>query len=241
MPKRARTSNSGRFRRRRTPFRRTAKRRAIAMRHVPRAMTPKVHFFKRDLEETLLLSSSAAPEGWVLENNNRVYRNLAWSLGSVGNPTDFSNLFRQYKIKAARMRFYCSNTQASGQNAAGGFQNTQLLFRMAPNQRGDIETLDNEYWQQIQAKKYQTGLNGGKPLDVYMPLMLRNEVQSSTGSSTCMIKPKFISTSASNVAHYGLNIAIERVDGQGFSAGSATNYQYVKVITTLYFEMRGVE
>ena len=116
------------------------------------------------------------------------------------------------------------------------------MVRMAPNQRGDGEVLNNAYWQSIQAKKYKLGINGGKPLDVYMPLKQKNEIFGSASVSTqySMMKPKYISTVASNVSHYGLNIALERVDGQGFTTGMSNN-QSVKVITTLYFEMRGVE
>ncbi len=224
--------------RRRRPIRR--RRRTIRKTTVPRVMRPKVHRFKRDLEEVLILSNTTPPEGWTLDGNFRVYRNLAWALGSVGDNTDFSNLFRQYRIKGARMRFYFSNTDATtgpSQLASNG----QIMVRMAPNQRGEVETLDNTYWQSIQAKKYKLGLNGGKPIDIYMPLKQRNEVAGSSGSTQySMVRPKYLSTSAANVPHYGLNIAIERVDGQAWTSG-ITNNQYCKVITTLYFEMRGVE
>lgn len=141
------------------------------------------------------------------------------------------------------MRFYFSTTQSTATQAsstASKFTNTQLMVRMAPNQRGEVETLDNAYWQQIQAKKYRLAYNGGRPIDIYMPLTQRNEVASSTGTSYNIMKPKYISTNISNIPHYGMNIAIERVDGQGFTGGMS-NFQYVKVITTLYFEMRGVE
>jgi len=208
---------------------------------VPRILRPKTMRFKRDLEETLSLSGTVAPEGWILEGNNRVYRNLAWSLGSVGANTDFSNLFRQYRIKGARMRFYFSNTASSTMGGTAQMANSQIMVRMAPNQRGEVETLNNAYWQSIQAKKYKLGINGGRPLDIYMPLKQRNELFASTvGTDYSMMRPKFVSTGSPTVAHYGLNIAIERVDGQSFTTGMA-NYQYVKTITTLYFEMRGVE
>ena len=205
-------------------------------------MRPKVHRFKRDIEETLILSATTAPEGWSMDGNFRVYKNLAWALASVGESTDFQNLFRQYRIKGARMRFYFSNTGSTTMGGTAQMANSQIMVRMAPNQRGDGEVLDNAYWQSIQAKKYKLGINGGKPLDIYMPLKQKNEVFGSASVPTqyTMMRPKYISTVASNVSHYGLNIALERVDGQGFTAGMVNN-QSVKVITTLYFEMRGVE
>lgn len=209
---------------------------------MPRVLRPKVHRFKRDIEETLILSATTPPEGWSMDGNFRVYKNLAWALASVGEATDFQNLFRQYRIKGARMRFYFSNTGSTTMGGTAQMANSQIMVRMAPNQRGDGETLDNAYWQSIQAKKYKLGINGGKPLDIYMPLKQKNEVfgSSSVPTQYTMMRPKYISTVASNVSHYGLNIALERVDGQGFTAGMVNN-QSVKVITTLYFEMRGVE
>ncbi len=225
--------------RRRTRFRRRARKaRKGAM---PRVLRPKVHRFKRDIEETLILSGTVAPEGWTRDGSFRIWKNLAWALASVGDNTDFSNLFRQYRIKGARMKFYFSNT-SSDHTASTTYSNSQLMVRMAPNQRGDGETLDNAYWQSIQAKKYKLALNGGKPLDVYMPLKQKNEIFGSASVTTqySMMRPKYVSTVASNVSHYGLNIAIERVDGQAFTTGS-NNTQSCKVITTLYFEMRGVE
>lgn len=206
---------------------------------VPRALKQKVVRFKRDLEETLQLNSSAAPEGWTLDGSSRIYKNLAWSLGSLGSTnSDFTNLFRMYRLKGARMKFYFSNTESD--SVGNNRSNSQLMVRMAPNQRGEPEALDQSYWQQIQAKKYKLALNGGRPLDIYMPLKQRNSTESSTGTTYTMQTPKWIANDITNVAHHGINVAIDRLDGQGFSNG-ASNYQYVKIITTIYFECRGVE
>lgn len=227
--------------RRRRTFRRRPRQVRKRYSKVPRILKPKVMRFKRDLEETLLLSNTTPPEGWSLDGNFRVWRSLAWSLGSVGESTDFTNLFRQYRIKGARVRFYFSNSASTTTGGAQNLANSQLLVRMAPNQRGDVETLNNAYWQQVQAKKYKLALNGGRPLDIYMPCKQRNELYASTvGTDYSMQRPKFVSTGSPTVVHYGLNISIERVDGQAFTTG-ITNSQYCKTITTLYFEMRGVQ
>lgn len=204
---------------------------------VPRSLQPKVFKFKRDLEETLLLSGSVAPEGWTFDGSSRVYKNVAWALSSVGDSTDFTNLFKQYKLCAARMKMYFSQTASTDHN--NGFSNSQLMVRMAPNERGMSETLNTQYWSSIQAKKYRLGLNGGRPVDIYMPLKIRNEVESSTGTAKTMMAPKWIPNTNTNVIHHGINMAIERVDGQQFSTGN-TNNQYVKIITTLYFMTRAV-
>ena len=208
---------------------------------VPRILQPKVYKFKRDLEETVQLNGSAAPDGWSI-SGIRLYKNFAWALSSIGDSTDFSNLFRQYKINGARVRMYFSNTNSSSENSGTSlyFSNSQLLIRMSPNQRGTAEVLDDSYWTCRQAKKYKLALNGGRPLDIYMPLYVENEVASSTGTANTMKKPSYVSTDVANVVHHGLNLSIERVDGQSFSY-LKSNYQYVKMITTLYFQMRGTE
>lgn len=211
-------------------------------------MQPKIYKFKRDIEETLQLSASSAPEGWTLDGNSRVYKQMGFSLGLLGDVTDFTNLYRQYKINGARIRFFFSNTSAgmSTQTSltggtGSGYDNSQLMVRMAPNAAGEVEPLNSAYWQQIQAKKYKLALNGGKPVDIYIPLKTRSLLQTSTGTQASMGKPKFVPTANTSVLFEGINIAIDRLDGQGFTTGSANNYQYCKVITTLYFECRGVE
>ena len=139
---------------------------------MPMTLRPKTYRFKRDIEETLLLSASTPPEGWAADGNARLYRNMGFALSTIGDVTDFTSLFRQYRILGARVKFYFSNTQSGLTGPATGatYSNSQLLVRMAPNQKGEIQLLDNKYWQSIQAKKYKLAVNGGKPIDIYMPL-----------------------------------------------------------------------
>ena len=94
------------------------------------SMRPMIFKFKRDLEETLVLSATAAPDGWTLDGNSRVYKNVGWALNSIGDPTDFTNLFKQYKLCGARMKFFFSNTSSDQESNA--YSNSQLLIRMAP-------------------------------------------------------------------------------------------------------------
>lgn len=205
---------------------------------VPRSLVQKTFPFKRDVEQTLTLSNTSPPEGWT-SIDGRIYTTLAYSLGSLGEIGDFTNLFRQYRLKGARVRMFFSNT-ISGVEQDSQHANSQILVRMAPNQRGQADVQDDAYWQSIQAKKYKLALNGGKPLDIYMPLVQRNELTSSTGTTTSTMKPKYISTQTQNVVHYGLNLSMERADGQEFTSGFSNN-QVCKLITTLYFQCKGVE
>lgn len=228
----------------RKPRRNIRRRPRRARATLPPVMRPKTYKFKRDIEETLALSSSTAPEGWTMDGTSRVYKQMAFALAQIGDATDFTNLYRQYRILGARVRLYFSNTvsgMSQATSAASNFSNSQMMVRMAPNQSGEVTLLDNAYWQSIQAKKYKLALNGGKPVDIYIPLKTRNMVQTSGGTQSSMGRPKFVPTANTSVLFEGINLAIDRLDGQGFSTGAASNYQYCKVITTLYFECRGVE
>ncbi len=233
------------YKRKRKPrTNRRFKRKQLTKSSIPRVMRPKVYRFKRDIEETLALSSSTAPEGWTLDGSSRIYKNMGFALAQLGDVSDFTSLYRQYKINGARVRFYFSNT-VSGMhqtNSTGSnYSNSQIMVRMAPNQKGEVEALDNAYWQSIQAKKYKLAINGGRPVDIYIPLKSRNIVQTSSGTQSVMGRPQFAPTENTSVLYEGINIAIDRIDGQGFSTGAYNNLQYCKVITTLYFHMRGVE
>ena len=156
---------------------------------VPRGLTPSVYRFKRDIEQTLALSSDPPPEGWTADGSNRVYRQMGWSLGALGDNSDFVNLFAQYRLRGARVRMYFSNTVSGAMGNSNSQSNSQLMVRMAPNQTGQVDTLDNAYWQQAQAKKYRLAINGGRPLDIYMPLKQANLVTSSTGSANTLMSP----------------------------------------------------
>ncbi len=228
------------YRRKKKVFRRRRRTKAT----IPRSMRPKVYKFKRDFEETLVLSSSVAPEGWTLDGDFRVYKNMSFALSKIGDVTDFTNLYRQYKINGARVKLFFSNTVSGmhqSSTSGSNYSNSQLLIRMAPNQKGEIEALNNAYWQSVQAKKYKLALNGGRPVDIYMPLRTRNVIQTSVGTQAVMGRPKYAPTENTSVLYEGINIAIERVDGQALANEASSNTQYCKVIHTLYFQCRGVE
>lgn len=226
---------------RRKPVKRFAKKRFTGRKKnsgIPRSLTPKVMSFKRDYEETIPLTN-IPPEGWTA-NGNAYYKQFNYALSSLNNITDFQNLFKQYRLKGVRVKMYFSNT-VSGTEDASSHANSQILIRMAPNQGGLTRTIDQAFWTETQAKKYRTAINGGRPIDIYMPLKQLNEISSSAGgTATTMTSPKYITTTVDNVIHAGLNIQLERVDAQNFTTGFNNN-QLVKFIHTIYFQMRGVE
>lgn len=215
---------------------------------VPTALKYKVYKFKRDIETTLLLSGATPPEGWAsVDSNNAITTTIGYAISSLGNHSEFigtspgEGLFKQYRLLGVRIRFYACNTVAGLQEETK-FSNSQLILRMSANNSGKIDpnNLHSAYWQQLQKKKYFTMINGGRVIDIYMPLSQIRETISSTGTGGAMSKPRFINTDTPNVVHYGANLSIGRMDGLNLSHGFANN-QYVKMIQTVYFEMRGVE
>lgn len=207
-----------------------------------KVLRPKIYSFKRDFETVLHLDNNTPPEGWSSTSaaeGSIIYKNLGWSLSTLGNHTEFQTLFKQYRIIGARLRFYATTTESGINGATGNYTNSQVILRAAPNFSGVDTVLNTAFWQQVQAKKYYTLVNGGKPLDMYMPLYQENEITSSTGTANTFTKPKFVPTAADNVVHYGQSIGLQRADGQQFTSG-AGNKQSVRIIATVYFQTRAV-
>lgn len=207
---------------------------------IARPMKQKIYAFKRDLEETIQISQAPLPEGWTA-NGNYISKQFAWTLGSMGltSVAEFQALFSQYKLAGVRLKFFFSNT-VSGTDGADHYSNAQLIVRMANNQDGIADTLNSQYWRETQAKKTVTALNGGRPLDIYMPLKVQGEVIATSGGNRTIKPPTYLPISDTAVPHHGLNISIERADGQSFSANH-NNFQYVRIQQTLYFKMKGVQ
>lgn len=182
------------------------------------------------------------PEGWSTPvGENSIYRQFGWSLASLGAHDEYTNLFKQYRLKGARVRMYFSMTGATAMGSTDKLVNNQVLCRMSTNQSGNVDVLDRSYWMQCAAKKYRTCLVGsGRPLDIYMPLKQENMITSSTGNAPTMKPPGWIPTSTANIVHYGINIALERIDGQAFFHNNSSDTPITcKFITTLYLETRG--
>jgi len=135
--------------------RRITKSRRPSNARVPRGLTPSVYRFKRDIEQTIALSQSTPPEGWTPDSsNNGLYTVFGWSLGSLGDSADFTNLFRDYRIKGARVKMFFSNTSV-GLEQQQEFGNSQILVRMVRLSDGALTPLSVPFFAQTQAKKYR--------------------------------------------------------------------------------------
>ncbi len=197
------------------------------------ALRPSIYQFKRQVQETIILSNAATPEGWTASNNG-YYKQFVYSLSQLGDNTDFTNLFQQYKICAVKQEFMLSNNTSSDNNA-------QLLIYWDNNPQGQSITLDEPYYLTTQtSRKRVVQTTTAKPTKFFTKVkQLSNVFSGVTNNDYAMTWPKYIGTDEPTCPHYGINLRVQRVDGQQFGQVSS-NFQYLKIITTYYITCRKV-
>lgn len=207
----------------------------------PRPLTdPGIYKFKRTIAETLKLSNSDPPSGWTSTTNN-LGKAFGWTLSAVNDFVDFTNLFKYYRLRGARVQMFLSNTTSIGNSAPN---NTQTIGTIDFNLNGDASNVATEshYIDSQTAKRKVLMTNSGKAsLDIYMPLKQLKEMRNvSGGTATAMTTPTWVGTDNPYLPHFGYNIMLQRVNGDAFASGMTGN-QYIKMYTTLYFECKKVE
>lgn len=205
---------------------------------------PGVYRFKREVDTLVALVGT--PDGWTLNSDNSLSRVWAFALNSVGDYTDFQNLFKYYRIKGARVRMYFSNNVSRGDQgpSPGEASNKQIMVQIDRNMDGTGTPTINQLLTS-QTKRRFIALQGTrKPsVDIYMPLKQSTDIFGTAGAPTALASPKWLNTAdteAAGVPHYGIAMNLQRIDGSGFSTG-ISNSQYVRVITTLYIECKKVQ
>ncbi len=237
-------------RRGRRPVRRNRRRptRRMAQSRVARPLgAPSVYRFKREVDELVALVGT--PDGWTRETGGAATalgKTFAFALSTLGDYSDFQNLFKYYRIKGARVRMYFSNNVSrADQGTPDNSSNKQIMIMLDRNVDGVGAPAETTTYLTSQTKKRFIALQGTrKPsVDVYMPLKQSADIFATAGAPTALISPKWLNTSdteAAGVPHYGFNINMQRIDKGTFTAGMSGN-QYVRVITTLYIECKKVQ
>ena len=240
MPRRFHTRRP----RRRVPTHRRRSIRRKTQSRVPRPLgTPGVYRFKREVDELVALAGT--PDSWTAGTNNALGKTFAFALNSLGDYSDFQNLFKYYRLKGARCRMYFSNNVSRAEMSSGESSNKQIMIMLDRNVDGVGSPAETTSYLTSQTKKRFVALQGTrKPsVDVYMPLKQSADIFSTAGAPTGLVSPKWLNTAdseAAGVPHYGFNINMQRIDQSAFSSGM-TNNQYVRVITTLYIECKKVQ
>ena len=216
------------------------KKKPIRRKQIKRKSTlkaPHVYRFKRETDELVALVGT--PDSWTLNSDNSLSKVFAFALSSLGDYSDFQNLFKYYRIKGARVRMYFSNNVSRAEQSQNEASNKQIMIQVDRNMDGtgvpDINSLLTS-----QTKKRFIALQGTrKPsVDLYMPLKQSTDIFGTAGAPTALVSPKWLNTAdteAAGVPHYGYAINMGRIDRGTFTTG-ISNSQYVRIITTLYIE-----
>lgn len=211
---------------------------------VPRKprMAPRVLQFKRRFSSDLILNAQSPPAGWTsLSAGGDEALTLAYvfSMAEIPNYSNFTNLFDSYRIKGVRLQGYYSFTTASPENQA------QVMLHYCRDHLGQhtASVLTEDWFNERPRSRKRLIVNSvGRPsFDIYMPLsQLSNTYQSVANNDYVMQKPRFISTNEVNTPHYGMNLRLSRIDGNPWTANTANQYPTLKLFSTVYFEMRGI-
>lgn len=207
---------------------------------IARPFVPAVYKFKRSIDHIVPLKQNNGD--WVNNDTGGIANTFTFKLSDLNQVTDFSNLFKYYKLNAVRAQIYFSNTNAD-LGFSGRFSNNQLLIWTDINRNGTVANADQNiaYLNSQTAKKRICLTTDRKPLDLYMPLRISNTVyESAISSDYTLMRPKWISTVEDDTPHYGCNMSISRVNEEALTSGVDTHGS-MKIIFTYYLEMKKVE
>lgn len=214
------------------------------MQIVPRKprMAPRVLQFKRKFVEDLQLNTVIPPTGWTslaAAGDNALTLGYVFSMAQIPNYANFTNLFDSYRIKGVRLQGYYSFTTTSPSSQA----QTMLYYARDHLGQNTAAQLSEDWFNERPRSKKRLIVNSiGRPsFDIFMPLsQLSNTYHSTVNTDYTMQKPRFISTNEVNTPHYGFNLRLQRIDGLPWTANSSNQYPTLKLFTTVYFEMRGI-
>lgn len=205
---------------RKRPRRRYIRRRKITKPKAVLVNNPKVFPFKRQMEEYVDFSSP--PSDWVTTLDNQLVRTFTYNLNDLPNHSEFTNLFAQYKLNYAIVEMFPNVSQmTSGYVAVGGaasnyivtvWRNTHGVPLNAAFTRDELLEIGS---------KRTFMMPTVKPTRFKMPLKQLSATYASTlNTDYATVKPRYINTTEDTTQHYGINVAISRVDGTAFNSNA---------------------
>jgi hypothetical protein len=205
-------------------------------------MAARVLNFKRCFSQDVVLNATTPPGGWTSRQgvgDEAITINYVASMAQIPDYSNFTNLFDSYRIVGCRVQGYYNTTMTS----PGTQAQTMLFYCREHLGQSAASDLSEDWFNQRPRSKKRLLINSvGKPaFDIYMPLtQLANTYQSVANNDYTMKRPKFISTNEVNTPHYGFNFRLARIDGKNWTTGSSHPYPTLKLFTTIYFQMRGI-
>ena len=214
-------------------------------------LTRAIHPFTREVETYFKLNDLTGNAGkpftnFVHTSDGGVVGQLTVSLNQLPGYTDFTNLYRQYKITGLKVIFYpASNTTLAGETRADApSSNNAVLIRVMKNQTGIAigsgSTISD--WNQVQAKK-QWMMSQNKPTSLYCPLKqsvpVKEGVLIGGSEEEAVISPKWVSTNNANVTHLGLNIRFDSLNGMALQQDDDM-WPGFRIVVKYYLKCKGV-
>lgn len=209
-----------------------------------RGLTRSIMPFTRETETYFRLNDLTGASG-ILENmvhttDGGAAGQIQVKLNQFAGYTDFTNLFKQYKLNYIQMTFYpAGNMTATGEtrDEGGPRGNNNVLIRVMRNQTaiaiGTGNTISE--WSQLQAKK-QWLLAQDKPTSFGCKLSLRTAVEP---ADVAVGPSKYITTNDADVPHQGVNIRFDSLDGRPINQ-TDNIWPAFRVVSKLYFTCKGV-
>jgi hypothetical protein len=183
----------------------------------------------------------------IRTNDGGIVGRIRIRLNNLPTPSDFTNLFKEYKLNYLKLTFYPAGNVAGtrvDERDGASVGNKNILIRTCLNRTNEVPDNTNSVndWSQLQAKK-QWLLVQNRPTTITMKLNQLTTIQSGDAaaySKHVITKPKYISTNATDINHYGITLRFDSLDGTAIDAASGDIWPKFRVISKLYFTCKGV-
>ena len=230
---------SGSSKRQRTNGRRKPK--------ITRSIVPKVYTFKRKVLDEVTASDAASPgAGWLTTGENCLTTTMIFALNQVPNPTDFTNLFAEYRIKSVRTKIWCGFVGNVNQNTAAlDGMGINIRFQFASNRTGQAVTVAdtlNDWAEKQMVASTQRGFNNELPVVLNQGLNQLSMVFHTAIDTDYVVKrPSWSSTTESGTPYYGYDLIISSLSND-ISLGPGASYRNAnfKLEHEFTIECRGV-
>ena len=229
------------------PHRRSFKRRRVArVGRPPKGLYPSTYLFKRAITEVIPINTGAAPPtGWTVVDN-AMTSTFVFALDQLTDSSDFSNLFRKYKIRGVKTEMYFTNT-ATFSDTNANIRVPQLMMYTNVNQTGRVNgSLTEAYFLNTQTARKRTVVHDNRrPIKLYHRVKQLSRVYSSeqaAGNNDYALQfPRYVSTQDKTVEHYGFETRIQSVKGGPVPESANEVPVQIKLIHTFYISCQGVE
>lgn len=190
---------------------------------IPRGLRLAVIPIQRDITHFVNSDYGALPTGWAFGTAGSHYHTIqctqVFRLDMLDDTTDFSNLFKMYKLNCVIVTLtplhgqsYANGTTTSSQTYFGG----NIICYAQKNLEGvALDTgIEQGYWDQTPAKKtYNITSNRSKTFKIY-PKVLSQVYLTDTTNQTQSKSSGWLPTTTTGmeVPHYGLNMQFSWAD-----------------------------